>query len=314
MSSFEVLTIVGTLIFLEGILSLDNAAILGAIASKLPADQAVPWPRGLRAIGSKLNRLLGNQRQAALKVGLFGAYAGRLLMLFLASWIVHNPWLKLAGGGYLLKLGLEGISIAPKEKQKEQQIHAPESFWSAVAVIELVDLAFSLDNVLAAVAISEAFWVIALGVGLGIIAMRFAASIFAYLIKIEPHLVRAAYLLIFVIAIELILEQLAQLHVEHWQRLVISLAIIGFTFLYRRLPPYLQLQRTFRLIGTAGYYLDEGINYLFVPVKLSLRFAFVEVLRPTGLRLAHVYSRIEKIVIASVAYIAIRLRRIRGSA
>lgn len=313
MSLFEVLTIVGTLIFLEGILSLDNAAILGAIANKLPADQEVPWPRRLRPLASKLNQLLGSQQQAALKVGLLSAYAGRLLMLLLASWIVQNPWLKLMGGAYLLKLGLEGISIAPKEEAKERHIRAPKNFWSVVAVIELVDLAFSLDNVLAAVAISEAFWVIALGVGLGILAMRFAAGIFAYLIKIEPHLVRAAYLLIFVIAVELILEQLAKLHVEHWQRTGISLAILGFTFLYRHLPKPLQLRPVVRGIGTSAYYFDEGVNYLSIPLTFTARLFFVEVLKPTGLRLARAYNHGEEIVIAAVASIALRLRRMRSA-
>ena len=58
-------------IFLEGILSIDNAAVLGAMVSVLPRQEMVPWPGPLKSLGPPVHRLLGGQRSAALKVGLF---------------------------------------------------------------------------------------------------------------------------------------------------------------------------------------------------------------------------------------------------
>ena len=64
------LTIIVQLIFLEGILSIDNAAVLGAMVNHLPNDKPIPWPRRLAHLHAWGDRVLGNQRDAALKVGL----------------------------------------------------------------------------------------------------------------------------------------------------------------------------------------------------------------------------------------------------
>ena len=106
---WSVLVIVVQLIFLEGILSLDNAAVLGAMVSDLPDDIAVVWPRALRKLGAALHPLLGNQRTAALRAGLLGAYLGRGIMLFLATIIISNPWLKLVGAAYLVHLAFDNL-------------------------------------------------------------------------------------------------------------------------------------------------------------------------------------------------------------
>jgi predicted tellurium resistance membrane protein TerC len=84
-------TIIIQLIFLEGILSIDNAAVLGAMVAHLPNDKPIPWPRWIRIPASWHGRM-GNQREAALKVGLLGAYLGRGLMLLLASVIISCTW------------------------------------------------------------------------------------------------------------------------------------------------------------------------------------------------------------------------------
>lgn len=111
------LIVVLQLIFLEGILSLDNAAVLGAMVTPLPADRPIPWRRWLSRPARKLDRVLGPQRTAALKVGLLGAYLGRGLMLLLATWVVHNRWLKLLGALYLVKLAAENLGQSGESSQ-----------------------------------------------------------------------------------------------------------------------------------------------------------------------------------------------------
>src|SRR5262245_26770367 len=101
--------IVLQLIFLEGILSIDNAAVIGALVTPLPEDKSVEWPRSLRRIGEWLHPVLGNQRMAALRVGLLGAYVGRGAMLFMTSFLIHNSWIKLFGAAYLIHLAFDNL-------------------------------------------------------------------------------------------------------------------------------------------------------------------------------------------------------------
>ena len=85
MTYWPVVVIVLQLIFLEGILSIDNAAVIGALVSPLPDNEEVPWPGALKKLGTILHPVLGFQRMAALRVGLLGAYVGRGAMLFVRA-------------------------------------------------------------------------------------------------------------------------------------------------------------------------------------------------------------------------------------
>lgn len=179
------------IIILDGILSIDNAAALAGIANTLPDK-----PSPIKWLGK-------TQREAALKAGIFGAYAGRGLMLLLATFIFANPWLQIAGAIYLFYL--VGTHFFGWSKW-EPEFKGLSSFWTTVVMIEIADLAFSIDNVVAVVAISQHIWVVIFGVFISIIIMRFAAILFMRLIKWEPLLEHAAFVLIGAIAIELILK------------------------------------------------------------------------------------------------------------
>src|SRR6266508_4940915 len=106
---WPVIIIILQLIFLEGILSIDNAAVIGALVSPLPDDKHVVWPKALDRIGEWLHPILGNQRMAALRVGLLGAYVGRGLMLFLTSFLIHNSWIKIIGAAYLINMAFDSL-------------------------------------------------------------------------------------------------------------------------------------------------------------------------------------------------------------
>ena len=244
--------IVLQLIYLEGILSIDNAAVLGALVSHLPKDEAVPWPRMLRFLKQPVHRVLGGQRLAALKVGLLGAYLGRGSMLFIAQWVVRNPWLLLAGGLYLIKLAADHLGALPGRAEEEVEETAGQSlrkigrsFWGVVLAVELADLAFSLDNVVAAVALSRQYWVVLTGVALGIVTMRFAAGIFVRLIERYPELESAAYVLVFNIGVMLLLEDFFGIHPSDAQKFLLSLSTLGLTVLWGRNAAVRRFARNF---------------------------------------------------------------------
>ncbi len=248
-SVVETIFIVIQLIFLEGILSIDNAAVLGSMVSELPANQPIPWPKRLKFMDGHGDRILGGQRAAALKVGLLGAYLGRALMLLMASFVIQNLWLRVLGAAYLFKISIAHLGINPfaKDKVVEDESEAAldglggKGFWYTVLMVELVDLAFSIDNVVAAVALSSHIYIVMLGVALGIVTMRFAAQIFTVMIEREPILAPTAYMLVLNISFELLIEEVAgilgyPLHFAHWQKFVISVGTIVLALLYANFP------------------------------------------------------------------------------
>ncbi len=252
---WSALLVILQLVYLEGILSIDNAAVLGAMVAHLPPRERIPWPQGLRFLQPPVHRLLGGQRPAALKVGLFGAYLGRAAMLFVAAWVIRNQWLLLVGGLYLIYLAVAHFSAEAEVAEEREQGVRPArlalGFWSVVLNVELADLAFSLDNVVAAVALSREMWVVLTGVFLGILTMRFAAGIFVRLIEREPQLENAAYLLVMVIGIELLAEELLHIHFSNLGKFVISLGVLAATLVYARTPPLRALVRRMRWLRHA---------------------------------------------------------------
>jgi len=190
----QALLIILNLIIIESLLSVDNAAVLASMAMKLPKEQ----------------------RGKALRYGILGAYVFRGVCLVLAVWLVHFWWLKLVGGAYLLFLSLkhfaskksgsseleEEAEAAPKSKFYQLTVGKIGPFWGTVIAIEVMDLAFSLDNVLAAVAYTESLpppantYLLWVGVFIGILAMRFVAQGFVKLMEKFPFLETAAFAVI----------------------------------------------------------------------------------------------------------------------
>ena len=266
---WSIVAIVLQLIFLEGVLSLDNAAVLGAMVSRLPQEERIPWPKKLNKIGHLLDKFLGFQRMAALRVGLIGAYAGRIIMLFLASYIIQNPWLKILGAAYLIRLALDDLG-APGHEGSEEDAMRPikkQSFWLTVLNVELMDLAFSLDNVVAAVSLSDQIWVVILGVAIGILIMRFAAGIFSSIVVRFPILKTAAYILILNIGIEILLEEFAGIHFSDWARFGISIGTILLSIAYSQFK-FLQLSRPFFIwLGQGLTLINALVSWAFTPIK-----------------------------------------------
>lgn len=272
------LTIIVQLIFLEGILSIDNAAVLGAMVAHLPDDKPIPWPRWLRPVSAWSDRVLGPQRQAALKVGLLGAYAGRGLMLLLAGLIIHQPWVRILGAAYLLYLAVDHFAeiYHPHEHHEARRLaRSAGGFWSTVAAIELADLAFSVDNVIAAVALSDELWVVMLGVAIGIVLMRFAATIFTRMIAWEPALANGAYLLLVAIGGELLAEELFGVHLGEIAQFSISVLVLVLTLAFARVPLLRRTLFLFRpllaLMAGVQWVLDGVKHVLLAPFRMLRR-------------------------------------------
>lgn len=266
---WTILIIILQLIFLEGILSIDNAAIIGALVTPLPNNLPVPWPKPLQKLGDRLHSTLGDQRSAALRVGLLGAYIGRGLMLFLASFVIQNPWIKLLGAAYLIRLAFDSLSEAQEGGEGDEEMHPikVQSFWATVLTVETMDLVFSIDNVVAAVSLSDKLWVVMIGVAIGILTMRFAAGLFSYAVEREPILKQAAYVLVLNIGVELILGTLFHVEISDLLRFSISIATILLALVYAHFPIIQKLSFILIWFSQGMGIINELVDWLLLPVK-----------------------------------------------
>ena len=201
---FPSLMVVLNLIVIESLLSVDNAAVLATMVLDLPESQ----------------------RSKALKYGIIGAYVFRGVCLLLASFLLQFWWLKVLGGMYLLYLSVSYF-VRQFRKKEDEISHESEvthkkswfrflgPFWSTVLMVEIMDLAFSLDNVFAAVAFSPNLLLIWIGVFIGILAMRFVAQAFVKLMEKYPFLEFNAYLVIFVLGLKLGISLFTHYSPEH---------------------------------------------------------------------------------------------------
>ena len=189
------------LVVLEGVLSIDNALVLGLLARRLPE----------------------HQRRKALSYGLIGALVFRVVAIFLAGWLLRWRFVKLLGGAYLVYLSLKHLIFKPKGRKSPQGADkgSPEplaKFWPTVASVELTDMAFAVDSILAAVALVSdekvavtgkfhpKLWVIITGGMIGVLLVRVAASLFIKLLDKFSRFETAAYLLVLVIGVKLTVD------------------------------------------------------------------------------------------------------------
>jgi len=254
------LAIIGNLIIIESLLSVDNAAVLATMVMDLPLKE----------------------RDKALKYGIWGAYFFRGLAMIFAAVLIKIWWLKPLGGMYLLWLfvdqfkdklgygekgsivfkilslagimmliqndgtineialwclrGLASIFIAyliysfiklKEDEEDDGEINKSNNavykffqnkigvFWSTVILVEIMDMAFSIDNVFAAVAFTPNIILVCIGVFIGILAMRFIAQWFVKLMEKYSFLETAAFIVIAILGLKLLLSLFEHFYPRH---------------------------------------------------------------------------------------------------
>jgi len=72
--------------------------------------------------------------------------------------------------------------------------------------LSVTDLAFSIDSITAAVAISDQFLLVITGAIIGVIALRFTSGLFIKWLEIYINLEKAGYIAVAIIGFKLILQ------------------------------------------------------------------------------------------------------------
>lgn len=224
------------LIGLEGLLAADNALVLAMMVKHLPEKQ----------------------RKKALFYGLAGAFVFRFGSLFAISFLINVWQVQAIGALYLIFLAINHFvrkkfksneSVKDTEKKKFSS-----GFWGTVLKVEVADIAFAVDSILAAVALAVMlptttlpaiggmdgghFSIILIGGLTGVVIMRFAATYFIKLLHSRPYLETAAYVIVGWVGVKLAVYTMAHpslviidSHFPHsiiWKSLFWSVLLIVF--------------------------------------------------------------------------------------
>lgn len=192
------------LVGLEGLLAADNALVLAIMVKHLPKKQ----------------------RKKALFYGLVGAFVLRFGSLFIISFLVDVWQIQAIGAAYLMFISAKHLYDKARMNTKEIKVDKKgSSFWMTVLKVEIADLAFAVDSILAAVALAVAltptglftvgsldggqFLVVFAGGMIGVIIMRFAANKFVDLLNKRPGLEVAAFVIVGWVGVKLAVLVLA---------------------------------------------------------------------------------------------------------
>ena len=181
------------LVGLEGLLAADNAVVMAVMVKHLPKAQ----------------------QKKALFYGLSVAFLFRFLALFAITLLVNVWQIQALGALYLLFIAAKHIYDQRQQPGLGPVVEKPRSrsgFWTTVLKIEVADIAFAVDSMLAAVALALTlppwgdftigginggqFTVMIAGGLIGVIIMRFAAHKFVQLLERYPQLETAAFVVV----------------------------------------------------------------------------------------------------------------------
>jgi len=217
------LATVGVLIVLEGLLSADNAMVMAVMVLGLPA----------------------RQHHKALQYGLIGAFVFRIVTTLAAFWLIKVAFAKVIGGAYRLYLpyqhvwGARGSTEERREPPKAKAWLGLSAFWATVVKVELMNLVFSIDSILAAVAMSPKMTVVMVGGILGIVAMRLVVGQLLTLIQKYPAIVDGAFIIIAWVGSKLLVEYLhaegyIPVEIPQWLSLTVIVGIFVVSLVYAR--------------------------------------------------------------------------------
>lgn len=204
------------LVALEAVLSADNAIALAAIAQGLE--------------DSTLQR-------RALNFGLAFAYILRIGLILTATWVVQFWQFELAGAAYLLWLAFQYFS-SDKGEDSEHRRPRFSSLWQAIPIIAVTDMAFSLDSVTTAIAVSKETWLVLTGGTIGVITLRFMAGLFIRWLDEYVHLEDAGYVTVGLVGSRLLIRAINDdLVPPEWLMITLIAGVFAWGFSQRTASP-----------------------------------------------------------------------------
>jgi YjbE family integral membrane protein len=154
----------GKIIWVNLLLSGDNAVVIALAARSLPPQQqkmAVMWGAG-------------------------AAVVMRVILTIFAVALLTLPWLKIVGGLLLLWIGVK--LLVPEDE--DEDIEASDNLATAIKTILIADLVMSLDNVIAVAAAAGGHWgLLIIGLAISIPLVIFGATLLLKLMERWPIII-----------------------------------------------------------------------------------------------------------------------------
>ncbi len=208
----ELAPLLPVLISLELTLSADNAIALASITSRLPSKQL---------------------QTVALNFGIGLSLILRIILILTAQYVLKFWPIKFLAGIYLLSLFYNKLfdNINNKDNKKNMNETAQISLFKIILLLALTDLAFSIDSIAAAVAISDQFLLVVTGAIIGVIALRFTSGLFIRWLEEFSRLEAAGYITVGLVGIKLLLSLVFQnLIIPEWIVFIVMLGIFLWGF------------------------------------------------------------------------------------
>ncbi|ABG03893.1 putative transmembrane protein [Rubrobacter xylanophilus DSM 9941] len=190
MLHWDIISKLGGLLFVNLILSGDNAVVI-AMASR---------------------RLKGSLRRKAIVWGAAGAVGLRMVFAAAVTFLLSIPFLRALGGALLCWISWGLV----QEEDGDEEGKVPgggaaegsgRGVWDAVKIIVLADAVMSLDNVIALVGIAGGnLWLLGVGLLISIPLVIWGSTLLSALLERLPILVYAGAALLVYVAVEMLFE------------------------------------------------------------------------------------------------------------
>ena len=208
----EIFALLPVLVLLELILSADNAVALAAIARSSRQPE---------------------QERLALNLGIGMALVLRIALIVVAQWVLQNTWVQLFAAAYLVWLVVDHFKSRSDDSASaldaDGSDRSERPFFKTVVLLAFTDLAFSIDSVAAAVAISDQILLISAGAFIGIVALRFTSALFIRWLDLYPRLETAGFLAVAFVAFRLIVHVIVpDLNQPDWFTLLVVLVLFAW--------------------------------------------------------------------------------------
>ncbi|WP_115023159.1 DUF475 domain-containing protein [Synechococcus sp. UW69] len=208
----EIFALLPVLVLLELILSADNAVALAAIARSSRQPE---------------------QERLALNLGIGMALVLRIALIVVAQWVLQNTWVQLFAAAYLVWLVVDHFKSRSDDLASaldaDGSDRSERPFLKTVLLLAFTDLAFSIDSVAAAVAISDQILLISAGAFIGIVALRFTSALFIRWLDLYPRLETAGFLAVAFVAFRLIVHVIVpDLNQPDWLTLLVVLVLFAW--------------------------------------------------------------------------------------
>ena len=156
----------GTIVWVNVILSGDNAVVIALAARSLPE----------------------RQRKLAVLWGAGAAVVLRVILTAVAVKLLELPYLKLVGGALLLWIAVQ--LLVPEEENGDGEPRSSSHLLGAIKTILIADLVMSVDNVLAVAAAAKgSFPLLVIGLALSIPLVIFGATMLIALMERFPLII-----------------------------------------------------------------------------------------------------------------------------